>query len=567
MSRWWSLVLLLLVSASYAHAQAQPKIVTLGDDLTPEQRAELLTRFGATEGVDTILTINRDEQIAAMQNIIPVDAGYTAISSSALTCPAPGSGLQITTENIDLVTPAMYAGALLTAGITDAQLTVAAPAGAVSQGMTALTGIFRAFDNGACGRAAVDPLRQELATRWLATTAAIGNALGDNAAAARVMLSAQQQLIVGGQSDPAAVVPALDNAQTDTGVVVPPAQREAALELLRRMAEAKPDWGGYGTGWNLQDLAPNQVAVVPNGAAPPPVFRTISGTVRTAYTAATSLTIDVAGQQGQLNLPVGDVVVTRDNQPAQLTDLQPGDTVTMELGDGDVVRRVTAYSPEAVEAGASGNYVGRFVVGTVAGKEGDRLTVVSQRSSGPEQFTIPAGAAIRRDGVDATMDEIAVNDSVVVFLGLGDAVESVHARVDAGNYWIDGTVENMNAQGRLLRMQLGDRPVIIAIPEGDPPVTLNDRPVTLDDIRPGDAITVKFSPQGQVAELNATRAGGLANWSRYLWLLIPLLLLLLAALFFFGGGRRRQALLVLPSRRRRVVDADDIDELFDQRDS
>lgn len=574
--RWWCCCLLLLLApVSYVHAQAQPKIVTLGADLSPEQRAALLMRFGAVDGTDTILTITRDEQIAAMQNIIPVDAGYLAISSSALTCPQPGSGLLVSTENIARVTPAMYSGALLTAGIADAQLLVAAPPDAVSDGMTALTGIFRAFDAGACGRAAVDPLRQELATRWLAVAADIGTLLNDNSAAARVLLSAQQQLIVGGQSDPAAVEPALNNAQTDTGITIPPEQRAAALDLLRRLADAKIDWGSYGSGWNLRDVSPTEVAVVPNGPAPAAGTgsqrQTISGTVRTPSGAGSPLTIDVAGQPNQLNLRANEVSVTRDNQPVQLTDLQAGDTVTMELGEGNTVVRINALSPEAVQAGASGTIVGRFVVGTVSAKDADRITVVTQRSGGPEQFSVPGSATVKRDGQDATIGDVAVQDSVVLFLGVEDTVEAVYARPDAGEYVVDGTVTSMDANGRLLQMQIGNRLVIVGIPEVDIPIKVNNRDAELGDIRSGDAITVKFSATGQVAELDAMRTAAARNWTRYLWWLLPLLLLLIAALLVFGQGRQsRQALLVLPKRRRRIAtpdELDDIDALNDQQAS
>ncbi len=564
--RWCSCLLLLLVPASYVYAQTQPKFVTLGADLTAEQRAALLMRFGAVDGTDTILTITRDEQIAAMQNIIPVDASYLAISSSALTCPAPGTGLQVSTENITLVTPAMYSGALLTAGITDAQLIVAAPPDAASDGMTALTGIFRAFDAGACGRAAVDPTRQELATRWLATASAVGSSLNDNAAAARVLLSAQQQLIVGGQSNPAAVEPAFNNAQTDTGVTVPPEQRDGVLDLLRRLAEAKLDWGNYGTGWNLQDVSPSEVAVIPNGAAPPSVPRSISGTVRTASTSDTPLTIDVNGQQGQLNLQANAVSVTRDNQPVQLTDLQAGDTVTMELGEGDTVVRIFALSPEAVQAGQAGVVVGRFVVGTVADKGADSLTLVTQEAGSPQLFNVPGSAMVKRDGMNATLNDVAIDDSVVLFLGNTSVVEAVYARVDPGDYIVDGVVTSLDAAERLLLIQIGNRPVNVTIPEEDIPIKLNNRDTELGNIKAGDTIMVKFSASGQVAELDAMREGGSTNWGRYLWWLIPLLLLVLLALFLFGRGRQpRQAMLVLPGRRRRVVDdeeeLDDLDDL------
>ena len=164
--RWWvGLLLMLLVPALGVAAQDQPKVITLGVDLMPEQRQALLQRFGAREGTDKILTIETPEMRAAMQDIIPVPEGYTSVSSTSLACGAAGSGLRVTTENITRVTAGMYAGALLTAGIGDADFTVAAPSDAQAEGMTALTGVFKGFEGGACGRGEIEPARRELAYR------------------------------------------------------------------------------------------------------------------------------------------------------------------------------------------------------------------------------------------------------------------------------------------------------------------------------------------------------------------------------------------------------------------
>ena len=162
--RWSTLLFVLLGwSVSGAIAQDQPKVITLGADLTPEQRQALLQTFGAREGIDKILTVDTTEMRASMQDIIPVPEGYTSVSSTALTCGTPGSGLRVTTENITRVSAGMYAGALLTAGIGDAGFIVAAPAAAQAEGMTALTGIFKGFEGGACGRGEIEPARRELA--------------------------------------------------------------------------------------------------------------------------------------------------------------------------------------------------------------------------------------------------------------------------------------------------------------------------------------------------------------------------------------------------------------------
>jgi uncharacterized protein YpuA (DUF1002 family) len=240
-------------------AQDQPKVITLGADLTAEQRQALLQAFGGREGTDKILTIDTTEMRASMQDIIPVPEGYTSVSSTALTCGMAGSGLLVTTENITRVSAGMYAGALLTAGIGDAAFIVAAPADAQAEGMTALTGIFKGFEGGACGRGEIEPVRRELAYRWLATTERLAGAAGDETAASNLMLRAQEKLVEGG-SDPAGVEQALDAAASESGVAVPADQRAGLVELLRGMAEAKIDWGTYAKGWEVSRSAPTRSA-------------------------------------------------------------------------------------------------------------------------------------------------------------------------------------------------------------------------------------------------------------------------------------------------------------------
>ncbi|GAC1655767.1 MAG: hypothetical protein NVS4B8_30880 [Herpetosiphon sp.] len=277
-SRHWlsgALLLGLLTLTVGVDAQTPPpsKIVSLGADLTPPQRQGLLDRFGAKDGTDKIVTIDTGEMTQAMKDIIPVPAGYKSISSTSLACTAPGTGLHVTTEHITRVTAGMYAGALLTAGIGDAELVVAAPADAEAEGMTALAGMFKSLSGSVCGRGEIDTKRRDLAYRWLATTAKLGDTLGDQNAASKLILSAQQGLVTGGKNDPAAIEPAINNALKDTGTTLPAAQRGPVTDLLKQLADAKLDWGTYAAGWNVQQVNPNEVRLTatqikPGVAAP-----------------------------------------------------------------------------------------------------------------------------------------------------------------------------------------------------------------------------------------------------------------------------------------------------------
>ncbi len=539
-------------------AQAQPKVITLGADLTEGQRAALMARFGATPS-DKVLTVTTAEMTAAMQGIYAIPPGYTSVSSSALTCGAPGSGLHVTTEHITKVTAAMFTGALLTAGIGDADLIVAAPPDAEAEGMTALTGVFKGFQEGACGRGEIDPARRELAYRWLVTANGLANALGDQSAATGLILRAQQTVVGNAGGDPAGAEQALNSATAGSGANVSPEQREAVLDLLRRIAQAKIDWGGYAKGWDVQEISPTEVRLTPHGSgagAQGGGGSTLNGRVRTPLGPGSYLVIDAPGQQQQLNLNASSVVVTRDGQPSRLADLQAGDTVAIQIGPDNAARRIDARSGNAGSTGA-----GRIVVGTVNDNNETRLTVMT--AAGSQQFTIPPGAYVARDGKDTDLGAVKVNDSATLVISSTGNVQAVFAQPTGDKYLLDGTARGP-VEGQTLAVRTGTQTIAVPVPETGVAVTRNGRAASLEDIRTSDRVTVHFNALSQPVAIDATGVGGALGRLRSPWLLllclIPLLILL--GLFLWRRDRVGQALLVLPRRRRRAVNPADVDDLL-----
>ena len=89
------------------------------------------------------------------------------------------------------------------------------------------------------------------------------------------------------------------------------------------------------------DIGPNEVRLTP--VSPQATFSgpaTLNGTVRSAAGPGIPLTIEVAGERGRLELVANVVVVKRNGEPAKLSDLQPGDAVTLQVGPGLVVQQI-----------------------------------------------------------------------------------------------------------------------------------------------------------------------------------------------------------------------------------
>ena len=303
--------------------------------------------------------------------------------------------------------------------------------------------------------------------------------------------------------------------------------------------------------WSLLLLAGLVAAVAGVQAQEQP--RIVTGVVRSAPGAGAPLVIEAPGQTEQLNLRAANVVVTRDDQPATLVDLRPGDTVTLEIGPDNMVQRIDARSAAPGSATA-----GNVVVGTVDENTGGQVTVMT--ASGAREFTIPSGAYIGREGRETQVGAIQADDSVVVLLDPAGNLQSIFAQPAGNQYVVEGTTTGAIRE-HMLEVEAGEQILNVPLPLGEEArVTRNGRVVSLTDIEPGDRVTIHFNAMGQPAEVAARspgRAGLLRNWWLLLLCLIPLALLLL----FLRQQQPAQALFVLPRRRRRVANPDDIDGL------
>jgi RNA polymerase sigma factor (sigma-70 family) len=242
-------------------APAPSGAVVYGGDLTDAQRGELQQRFGAAAQAFPLQVVSRSDLVATLQAAgLPVDGSERAISSALVECQSPGSGVHVHTDNITDIPAAAYANALVTAGVSDATVTVAAPSSKPMTGETGLVGVLRAYPS--ChGGEAIPPSRLRLAYAELHVTGelAASGAGWDHAAA--VMLRATQASVTSPSSDDAAVSSALDQALEAEGLSSSAEWRAGAVGLLKELSAA--EHGPYGGGYELQQVAPDDVWVRP----------------------------------------------------------------------------------------------------------------------------------------------------------------------------------------------------------------------------------------------------------------------------------------------------------------
>lgn len=122
--------------------------LVLGKDLNDTQQQKVLSLFQINKkdlsDYNVTYITNKDEHDALDEYISPSVIGKNALSSVLVKPTKKGSGITVTTHNINYCTPNMYKNALITAGVKDAEVIVAAPF--AMSGTAALVGAIKAYE-------------------------------------------------------------------------------------------------------------------------------------------------------------------------------------------------------------------------------------------------------------------------------------------------------------------------------------------------------------------------------------------------------------------------------------
>jgi uncharacterized protein YpuA (DUF1002 family) len=151
MKKWISLLLVtvMLAGGCLQAFAAEQGVLALGANLSDEQRATVLSEMGLTEddlASYQVIYITNDMEHQYLDASLGASVVGTKALSSVLVVPQEsGSGLSVETHNINYCTISMYRNALLTAGVEDAKVIVAAPTSI--SGTAALIGAVKAYES------------------------------------------------------------------------------------------------------------------------------------------------------------------------------------------------------------------------------------------------------------------------------------------------------------------------------------------------------------------------------------------------------------------------------------
>ena len=156
--------------------------LALGQDLSASQMQTVLTLLGVQQDIgsyDVIYTTNEEEHKYLDKYISPALIGKKSLSSVLVVPAEKGHGVVVTTENINYCTTNMYRNALITAGVTDADIKVVAPS--PISGTAALIGALKAYEHMSGKEVTTQALDTSL--NELVTTGELKESVGNDAQA------------------------------------------------------------------------------------------------------------------------------------------------------------------------------------------------------------------------------------------------------------------------------------------------------------------------------------------------------------------------------------------------
>ena len=154
------------------------KVVTLGADLTDEQKNTMMKYFKADASQVQIITVNNQDERNYLGKYISSAQIGTRTLSCAYVKPTQSGGIKVRTANLNYVTCNMLANALSTAGVSNCEAVAACPYEVSGTG--ALTGVMMAYET-ASGKQ-LDSTKKGLATKEVVVTGDVAQQVGgDNA--------------------------------------------------------------------------------------------------------------------------------------------------------------------------------------------------------------------------------------------------------------------------------------------------------------------------------------------------------------------------------------------------
>lgn len=220
---------------------ATKSILALGADLSDEQRASVLTQMGLTEAdipSFTLITITNEMEHQYLGSYMDASVIGSKSLSSVLITPKESGGVVVTTKNINYCTTGMYRNALLTAGVSDAEILVAAPS--PMSGTAALIGAIKGYE--AMTGVAVEEVTLDTAMDELITTGEIAEDIatqtgGDSEQIEELIAFVKANVAAGELKTEEDVLAVIAEGEQKFGVTLTQEQKQQIVDIMMKINE------------------------------------------------------------------------------------------------------------------------------------------------------------------------------------------------------------------------------------------------------------------------------------------------------------------------------------------
>ena len=212
------------------------KVVTLGADLTDEQKNTMMNYFKADASQVQVISVTNQDELDLLGKYIPSEQIGTRTLSCAYVKPTQSGGIKVRTANLNYVSCNMIATALSTAGVTNCEVVAACPYEVSGTG--ALTGVMKAYES-ASGQE-LDSTKKDLAAKEVVVTGDVAQQVGqDNAT--NIINQAKMQIIGDNIQNADEIYNIVYNIAEQNGVSLSQDEIDTIVSLLQQIAQQNYD--------------------------------------------------------------------------------------------------------------------------------------------------------------------------------------------------------------------------------------------------------------------------------------------------------------------------------------
>lgn len=233
----------LMATASLPAVALQPvmadasKVVSIGNDLTAEQKKTMMKYFGISgdKSVQEITVTNKDE-VSHLSGYIPLEQIGTRTVSCAYIKPTESGGIKVRTANLQYVTANMIASTLADLGIKNCEVVSACPFQVSGSG--ALTGVMMAYEK-ATGTV-INKDKKDIATQEVVITKDIAKDIG-TAQAENIVNQAKTEVVQNNVTNKTDIQNTVTNIINNNNVNITEQQIDNIVDLVEDVANQDYD--------------------------------------------------------------------------------------------------------------------------------------------------------------------------------------------------------------------------------------------------------------------------------------------------------------------------------------